>query len=140
MAYRESPKTEVVVDHVFDRTISGQHYTVSARVGVVPTPGRGAPRIGIQLSGSDSEEHPHVAAPLVDAARKGLGAACSRGVLLAYPLVDAEVTLQAITADAHTSPAAVAACCAEAVRKALRTAEVQVRVCVVFLPSVYFEA
>lgn len=118
VAFRERPGPDPIsLTHEVQRTIGGREQAATVELTIERAEGAGKPFVefrGVKLD----PEHEY-------AIREGIVAACSRGCVKGYPLMDVAVTVTAVEHDEQASAGVLAHCAAETVRRGLGQANVQ---------------
>ena len=81
--------------------------------------GQGVPVVNFDQSGLVLDDYEYE-----EAIREGVLAACARGIVQGYPVVDVGVTILGVDKQPDTSPSATAMCASEATRRLLTDAAV----------------
>eukprot|EP00053_Salpingoeca_punica_P003716 m.44822 g.44822 ORF g.44822 m.44822 type:complete len:758 (+) comp12371_c0_seq1:117-2390(+) len=126
VSYRERPTQDVRIVHRYDRTIGGK--ALSAEYTLRVDLAHGRDNITVDTEAAAGEEGAALATLPKDAllaAQQGLEAAASRGLLLSYPLIDCAITLEALSAPVDATLAFIASGAADALRAALRSADIE---------------
>jgi elongation factor G len=120
VAFRERPGRQTVsVAHEVCRMVGGREQQATVHITLERADGSGSPRVRFADStkGLDAE--------VAYAVREGVLAACSRGALKGYAVMDAAVTVDKVEYEVDTTVGVVAQCASESVRRALREADVR---------------
>ena len=119
VAYRERPTAPVECSHSITRMIAGREQTMGLTLALTCRPGQGALVVDFDASGLVPDDYEHE-----EAIREGVQAACMRGVVQGYPIVDVGVAVLGTVKEADTSPSAAAMCALEGTRRLLADAAV----------------
>ncbi|XP_019614520.1 PREDICTED: ribosome-releasing factor 2, mitochondrial-like [Branchiostoma belcheri] len=117
VAYRETAGETAQETVTVDRVLGAQKHHAVVTVSIQPLELDGQTRDVSVYFGLDRRT---VNKDVLTAVKSGVVSACTQGPLLGYPVVGAEVTVDAIEVGAGTSMAMVSACAAQATQKVLK--------------------
>ncbi|XP_065909117.1 ribosome-releasing factor 2, mitochondrial-like isoform X2 [Dysidea avara] len=114
VSYREAPSTVVTECCTMDRTIGNRRHVISIKMTVTPLD-NGGPIKNVEFTRSVKLG---ITKEMMEAVTHGILQSCSRGPLLSFPIINAQIKVEEMSVSQDSSPAMGQACATQCITKA----------------------